>query len=156
MDYTQSSHLVRFFDFGVLHMELNTPLYIFVLVLVVMFFLNKWLFRPVLRTLDNRERTMESLAEAAMNARGEFARLAEDYEDSLAQVRTEVAQVRAEQNRLAQQEVAAILEDSRTQARAEFDAAMGELEGEVAQAKAGLAASSRHLAEQVTNRVVSA
>lgn len=155
MDYTQSSHLVRLFDFGILHMELNTPLYVLGLVLIVMFFLNKWLFRPVLRTLDNRERALESLQETTANARGEVAKLAEGYAVNLAAVRTEVAAVRAEQNRKSQQEVEAILERARTLARAEFDAALGELEGEVALAKRELAASSRHLAEQVANRVVS-
>ena len=41
MDYKASPHLVRIFDFDVLHMELNTPLYILALVLVVMFLLNR-------------------------------------------------------------------------------------------------------------------
>ncbi len=156
MSYEESPYLVELFDFQILHMELNTPLYMLVLVLAVMFLMHKLLFRPVIRTLENREQLQASLREAASNRRKEIELLTQDYERNLARVRAEVAQVRQESHREAQEAVGAILEEARREARAEFDSAMDELRREVEQARAGLEQASRQLAEQAANRILRA
>lgn len=156
MNYQDSPHLVEIFDFDILHMELNTPLYILVLVVVVLFFLQKLLFKPVLRTLDNRAKMAESLRATAEGSQAEIERLAQDYEAKLVGVRDEVARVRQESMRTAQAEVSAILEQARTDAQADFQAAMTELQQEVQQAKTALGDASRRLAEQTTNRILQA
>ncbi len=156
MDYKQSPHLIEVFDFDILHMELNTPLFILALVLVVMFFLHRLLFRPVLRTLDNRAQTMGSLEEAAAKQHEQTRGLVEDYERQLADVRANVAQVRHEGAREAQQQMSVILEQARSEAQQELERAMGELEGEVQQARQELTAAAERLAEQATNRILQA
>lgn len=156
MNYTQSPHLIRVFDFDVLHMELNTVLYIFVLVLVVMFLLNKLLFRPVLRTLESRARLMTELEQAQQGHREQMERLAEDYEARLADVRAEVARVRQESGRETQGEVTAILERARQEAQSEFQAAMDDLRQQIDQARQELGEASRALAEQTTHRILQA
>jgi len=153
MNYKDSPHLVKIFDFDILHMELNTPLFILVLVLVVMFFMNKWLFRPVLRTLDNRAAHEKSLGDAVAGHRKEIDRLTAEYEASLVRVRGEVAQVRQDTHREIQQQVGAILEEARATAKGEFDTAMEALQGEVEQARRELGAKTQSLADQLTNRV---
>lgn len=156
MNYKDSPHLVEVFDFDVLHMELNTPLYILVLVVVVLFFLNKLLFKPVLRTLDRRAQLADSLLATARGHREAIERLAQDYEAKLANVREEVARVRQEAMREAQAEVSTLLEQARADAQAEFQAAMTELQNEVQQARTSLGDASRRLAEQTTNRILQA
>jgi len=156
MDYTKSPYLVRLFDFDVLHMELNTPLYMLVLVLVVMFLLNRWLFRPVLRTLDNRAGLVKSLHSTIDSHREEITRLTQHYETQLAQVRTEVARVRAESNRATQAEVDTILQQARTEAQSDFQAAMDDLHQQVDAAKRELGSAAERLAEQTTNRILQA
>lgn len=156
MNYKDSPHLVKVFDFDVLHMELNTFLYMLVLVVVVLFFLHRLLFKPVLRTLEARAQLKESLLAEARGHREEIERLGAEYESRLATVREEVAQVRAEAMREAQAEVSAILEQARAEAQAAFQAAMTELQNEVQQARTALGEASRRLAEQTTNRILQA
>jgi F-type H+-transporting ATPase subunit b len=156
MDYKASPHLIEIFDFDILHMELNTALYILVLVLVVMYFLNRLLFRPVLRTLDNRAKLRESLEEAAKAHRDEIARLTQDYEARLAEVLAEVARVRQESSRQSHGEVDAILSRAREEAQADYQAAMEDLRLQVEAAKRELGDASRRLAEQTTNRILQA
>jgi F-type H+-transporting ATPase subunit b len=156
MNYKASPHLIEIFDFDILHMELNTALYILVLVLVVMYFLNRLLFRPVLRTLDNRAALRESLDKAAGAHRDEVASLGKDYEARLADVRAEVAQVRQESSRQTQSDVDGILSQARKAAQQDFEAAMGDLHQQVEAAKRELGDASRRLAEQTTNRILRA
>jgi F0F1-type ATP synthase membrane subunit b/b' len=154
MDYRNSPHIVEIFDFDILHMELNTALYILVLVLVVMFFLNKLLFQPVLRTLDNRARLVDSLREARAEHRTEIGRLGEQYQSALTRVRAEVAQVRGERNREAQQTVAAILGQARGQAQSDLEQALADLRQQSEVVRAELSKAKDSLAEQITNRMI--
>lgn len=156
MAYQASPHLIRVFDYEILHMELNTVLYILVLALVVMFLMNRLLFRPVLRTLENRESLMETLQGNTAQRREEVQRLTEQYREDLARVREQVARVRAESHRETQQAVNEILAQARSEAQAEFDRAMQDLQGQFDQARARVSDTAHTLAEQATRRVLSA
>lgn len=156
MDYKDSPYLIKVFDFDILHMELNTVLFTFVLVMVVMFFLNKWLFQPVLRTLDNRTALMKTLGEAVESHRGDIGRLTEEYEANLAKVREEVARVRQESQRKAQGEVTSIMEEARREAQSDFESSMTELRGEVENARKELGSQTRQLAEQLAGKIMPA
>ena len=41
-------------DYGLLHLQLATPFAVFIVLFIMIYALNKLLFQPVLRTLDNR------------------------------------------------------------------------------------------------------
>lgn len=152
--YLESEHLRKVFDFGLLHLELNTPLFILGLLLVVMFALNFLLFRPVLRTLDNRKAQAAAKIGAAEGAAGEIAKLADQYEADLARLRREVAQVRQEGHQAAQAEVSGILSQAREAAQGDFEAAMAELRQQTGEARAELEASAAGLAGQISQRLV--
>jgi F0F1-type ATP synthase membrane subunit b/b' len=154
MNYQASPHLIRVFDFQILHMELNTVLFILGLVLIVMFFLNRLLFRPVLRTLDNRAHLMSSLRDKSTQYRQEIERLALTYQENLAQVRQEVARVRAETQKEIQQSVNQILSQARQEAQASAERALQDLERQIAQARSQLPVIGRALAEQATRRIL--
>ena len=156
MDYKASEYLITLFDFNIVHMELNTALFVFVLVLIVMFSLNRLLFRPVLRTLDNRKAHTDQLAENALKDRQEIERLIETYTESLERVRGEVAQVRSETRKETQQAVEAILGKARAEAQAELQQALAELEREVSETREALQRSARELADQAAKRILAA
>ena len=156
MDYKASEYLITLFDFNIVHMELNTALFVFVLVLLVMFSLNRLLFRPVLRTLDNRKAHTDQLAENALKDRQEIERLIETYTESLERVRGEVAQVRSETRKETQQAVEAILGKARAEAQAELQQALAELEREVSETREALQRSARELADQAAKRILAA
>lgn len=156
MDFKTSSYVIEFFDFDVLHLQLNTPLFILVLVAIVMFFLNFWLFRPVLDTLDARRAHLEELGAATERNKGEIARLADEYEQKLEQARAEVALVRQDSRRETQEAVQAILYKARQEADAELRAALDLLQTEVARAKTELSGAAPGLAEKTASRIVNA
>lgn len=156
MNYLESTYLARIFDFGILHMELNTFLYTLSLILVVMFFLNKLLFQPVLRTLENRGKLESSLGKSTEDRHKEIERMTEAYQESLVKVREEVAKVRAESHKAIQTEVEGILSQARNEAQADFDKAMEDLNQQMETVRGELSATAQALAEQATNRIMGA
>lgn len=155
MEYTASEKLVRLFDFGMLHMEANTVVFIFILLLVVMFFMNRFLFSPVLRTLDARAGALETMRTQVENGKKEIAQLSENYQASLEKVRAEVGEVRAESRKEAAQQVEEILKKARSQADQTLKAALSELEKEVAQASTELSQAAQGLAQKTADRILS-
>ncbi|MBI4081221.1 MAG: ATP synthase F0 subunit B [Candidatus Lambdaproteobacteria bacterium] len=156
MDFRASKYLVEVFNFDVLHMQLNTSLFILGLVLIVMFLMNRWLFKPVLRTMQNRERLVVELHATSEAQRAEIGRLTQTYEEQLRQAREEVARVRQEARREAQQAVEAVLARARREAAAELAAAVAALGADVREARAQLGRSADLLAERVATRLLSA
>lgn len=156
MNYKDSEFLVPIFDFDILHMELNTPLFILALVLIVMFFMNLWLFNPVLSTLENRRNFLKKLGETTDKQRDEIGELAENYDKRLAEVKVELSQSRAEAHKESQEAVKEILQQARHKSGEELEQALSTLRGEVEQARKTLGGSARTLAgkaaEMILNR----
>jgi F0F1-type ATP synthase membrane subunit b/b' len=147
MDYRQ--HAFDIFDFQILHLQLNTPLFILALVLVLMASLHWLLFRPVLRTLDGRQRELERLTEDTEREKAKLAALVEQYKRDLDRVRGEVERVRQQGHGAAQQAQEQVLEQARQ------DAAR-HLQQDVRQARATMGRIATSLAEQTTQRMLSA
>ncbi|MCZ6844030.1 MAG: ATP synthase F0 subunit B [SAR324 cluster bacterium] len=156
MDFRASEFLIPIFDFDILNMQVNTPLFILALLLLVMFSMNKLLFQPVLKTLDARSAYLSGLNEDVAREKGEIQRLVEDYEQKLEQALAQVAQLRQEARKETQEAVDAIIYKARQEADAELRRALSELEQEVEQAKAELGRAAGGLAEQTANRILSA
>ena len=155
MDYRASEHLIPIFDFGLgLHLELNTALFIFVLVLIVMFSMNRLLFEPVLRTLDNRSQMLGKLRESTQQRLREIEALDRDFQTQLARVREEVNIYRQEARRDAQDAVEAVLADARRAVAADLTSAMSELEKEAHRLRDELTERVGGLARQITHRVL--
>jgi len=154
MDYRQ--HAFEVFDFQILHLQLNTPLFIFVLLLIVMLALNYLLFRPILRTLDGRQAEYERLAKQAESQRAELAALTEQYKRDLDRVRGEVEVVRQQAHAASQKAQGEVLEKARKDAEAALQTALAELKTDVDAARKSLGRTARQLAEQTAERVLTA
>lgn len=154
MDY-KASHLYQsVFDFGILNLDVNTPLFILVLMLVVMFFMNKLLFRPILGTLERRSGLLSQLAGQAEKNRAEVERLTQAYEADLAKARAEVSAARATAHAEAAKATEAVLQQARKAAEGTMETALAELRDDVARAKGELAKSAQQLAAATANRVL--
>jgi len=44
-------------DYGMLHLQLATPAAVLIIIFIMIFTLNKLLFQPIIRTLDNQSKT---------------------------------------------------------------------------------------------------
>ena len=154
MDYRQ--HAFEVFDFQILHLQLNTPLFIFALLLIVMLALNFLLFRPVLRTLDGRQAEFDRLAKQAEAQRTELAALTEQYRRDLDRVRGEVETVRQQAHATSQKAQTSVLEKARADADKELQTALADLKSEVDAARKSLGRTARQLAEQTAQRMLTA
>lgn len=154
MDYRQ--HAFEIFDFQILHLQLNTPLFILALVLIVMASLHFLLFRPVLRTLDGRQAELTKLDTQAQQQRAEVARLAEQYRKDLDAARAQVEQVRGQAHAEARKQYEELLEQARKAAGKELQDALAELQTEMRGAASQLSRAARTLAQQATQRMLSA
>ncbi|MDH5559378.1 MAG: ATP synthase F0 subunit B [Deltaproteobacteria bacterium] len=78
------------FNFGVLHLEWPTALYIFVVFLITMFLLNTWLFKPILRTLENRRKVNDKNLETIKNLSTAIDASRETYLSKLEKTQKEI------------------------------------------------------------------
>ncbi len=154
MDFKASKHLIPIFDYDILHMQVNTPLFILLLVLVVMFCLNKLLFQPVLRTLDRRAAVLADLARQVEADRGEVDRLTQAYEADLAKARIEVAEVRQLAHMEAERASEAIVQQARKAGEDALDRAMTELRQDITRARTELVQAAQRLAAATATRVL--
>lgn len=154
MDYRASEFYKNIFDFDILFLDANTPIYIFVLVLILMFALNTLLFKPIFRTLDNRKAHAESLRKQIEGHETDITALTASYNERLEEVKADVNRLRQDSRADSQKTIESILDRARREADAEFSAAMEELQTEVQQAKEELAQRAVGLAEGAANRIL--
>ena len=127
---------------------------VFVLFLIFVFVLNRILFRPIGRVLDERE----ALTEGATN---EARAAARRYQAELASYEASIRQARGESYRRLEQDRAAALEErkrlideAKQKAVDEIDLAKSEIDNQAALARASLEAESRQIAERISRTVL--
>lgn len=124
------------------------------LFIILVFVLNRILFRPIGRVLDERQTLTEGAANQARAARRTYeARLAE-YEATIRQTRAE-SYKRSEQERAAAvEERRRLIDEAKLQAHEQIDRAKQEIEQQVALARAALESESRQIAERISRTVL--
>ena len=77
-------------DYGLLHLQLATPLVVLLILLIMIFTLNKLLFQPVLRTLDNRKQVIDNSQSQVARAIEEIEKLRVEIDHKLHEARAQV------------------------------------------------------------------
>ncbi|MDH4120944.1 MAG: ATP synthase F0 subunit B [Deltaproteobacteria bacterium] len=154
MNYLDSPHLIRVFDFGALHLELNTPVFLFVLIMVVMFLLNALLFRPVMRSVENRTKHLDQTKTGIAENQKTIQRLQEEFQAKLSKVKADIAQIRMEARRKTQMETEGILKEAKKTAEDELRKALDTMNQEVGSVRKELLDRSGALAKQVATQVL--
>lgn len=128
--------------------------FVLILFLVLVFVLNRILFRPIGRVLDERQTLTEGAANQARAARHSYdARLA-DYEATIRQARSECYK-RSEQERAAAvEERRHLIDEAKLHAHEQIELAKQEIEQQVVQARAALESESRQIAERISRTVL--
>jgi F-type H+-transporting ATPase subunit b len=118
-------------------------LYYLVSFLILLAVLQAFVFRPVLRTLENRQRIIRESLDNADQVKDQLARAQQDYEARMVQARQEAAQVVAQSSERAQlvaQEIEAqaranaerIVAEARQQTQQEREQILRGLQGQLA------------------------
>ena len=155
MDYRESPYLIEIFDFDLLHLQLNTPLFITLLVLVVLWLLNRLWFAPVLRSLDARGLLLKGWGESAERDTAESEKMLADYERRLSEVKQQLDAMRGEGLRAAEQMAEQVIAKAREAAERELAEARAEVKQQVAEVERALPQQVQWLSEQVSKRLLS-
>lgn len=82
------------FNFGMLHLEWPTALFILIVFVVTMVLLNSLLFKPILRTLEARQSRIDKNTNDTNSVLAESEKSERDYESKLVEVREKIQQTR--------------------------------------------------------------
>ena len=128
--------------------------FVLFLFLILVFVLNRLLFRPIGRVLDERQTLTEGATNEARAARREYdARLAE-YEATIRQARAE-SYKRSEQQRAAVvEERRHLIDEAKQHANGQIERAKQEIEQQVVLARTALESESRQIAERISRTVL--
>ena len=122
-------------DYGLLHLQLATPFAVLIVLFIMIYALNKLLFQPVLRTLDNRTDAIAKSEQTIIQVSEEVESLKQDFQKKLDAVRLEALHLRntGHEEGLAERE-SMILEERKTLEN-EIEKNIAELEGEIKSTK---------------------
>ena len=81
-------------DYGLLHLQLATPFAVMIVLFIMIYALNKLLFKPVLRTLDNRSDAIAKSQQSVIQVTEEVERLKQEFQQKLDALRTEALHIR--------------------------------------------------------------
>jgi len=127
---------------------------IFILFILFVFVMNRLLFRPIGRVLDQRERKTEGARHEARASIRVYQGKVADYEFSIKQTRAETYRLLQQAREKALAERARLLDEARQSASQEIGAAKFELERQVAAARAVLERDARQIAADISRNVL--
>lgn len=116
--------------------------------LLLLWFLNSFIFKPVLRAVEERERRIAELEDEARRAAGKSEKALAEYEKMIAETRREAAGIVGSARAEAQDASSRIIEEARLRFNEEIEKAVESVNAEVE-------AASRTLKKQIGDLAVS-
>ena len=141
-------------DYGLLHLQLATPFAVMIVLFIMIYALNKLLFQPVLRTLDNRTNAILKSEQSVIQVSEEVESLKQDFQKKLDAVRMEALHLRntGHEEGLAERE-SMILEERKTLEN-EIEKNIAELEGEIKSTKKKFSKLNKELSVSIRKQLI--
>ena len=141
-------------DYGLLHLQLATPFAVMIVLFIMIFALNKLLFQPVLRTLDNRNNAIVKSEQSIIQISEEVESLKQDFQRKLDEVRLEALHLRntGHEEGLAERE-SMILKERQTLEN-ELEKNIEELKGEIKSAKNIFSKLNKELSASIKKQLI--
>ena len=141
-------------DYGLLHLQLATPFAVLIVLFIMIIALNKLLFQPVLRTLDNRTDAIAKSEQTVIQVSEEVESLKQDFQKKLDAVRMEALHLRntGHEEGLAERE-SMILEERKTLEN-EIEKNIAELEGEIKSTKTIFSKLNKKLSTTISKQLL--
>ena len=141
-------------DYGLLHLQLATPFAVLIVLFIMIYALNKLLFQPVLRTLDNRTDAIAKSDQTVIQVSEEVESLKQDFQKKLDAVRMEALHLRntGHEEGLAERE-SMILEE-RKALENEIEKNIAELEGEIKSTKKKFSKLNEELSVSIRKQLI--
>ena len=141
-------------DYGLLHLQLATPFAVMIVLFIMIYALNKLLFQPVLRTLDNRTDAIAKSEQTVIQVGEEVESLKQEFQKKLDAVRMEALHLRntGHEEGLAERE-SMILEE-RKALENEIEKNIAELEGEIKSTKKKFTKLNEELSVSIRKQLI--
>ena len=141
-------------DYGLLHLQLATPFAVMVVLFIMIYALNKLLFKPVLRTLDNRSDAIAKSQQNVIQVTEEVESLKQEFQQKLDALRTEALHIRnsAHEESIVERE-SMILEERQTLEN-ELEKNITELEGEIKSTKTIFSKLNKELSKSISKQLL--
>ena len=141
-------------DYGLLHLQLATPFAVMIVLFIMIYALNKLLFQPVLRTLDNRTDAIAKSEQTVIQVSEEVESLKQDFQKKLDAVRMEALHLRntGHEEGLAKRE-SMILEERKTLEN-EIEKNIAELEEEIKSTKKIFLKLNKELSASIKKQLI--
>ncbi|MGK7344399.1 MAG: F0F1 ATP synthase subunit B [Candidatus Nitrospinota bacterium M3_3B_026] len=122
--------------------------------LLLLWFLNSFIFKPVLRAVEERERRIKELEDGAREVAGRSEKALAEYEKMIVDTRREAARIVNSARSDAQDASSRVIEDARRRFNEKFDKAMEEVNGEVESASRALKKQIGDLASSLAGKIL--
>ena len=141
-------------DYGLLHLQLATPFAVMIVLLIMIYALNKLLFQPVLRTLDNRSDAIAKSQQSVIQVTEEVESLRQEFQQKLDALRTEALHIRnsAHEESIVERE-SMILEERQTLEN-ELEKNIAELEREIKSTKSIFSKLNKELSTSISKQLL--
>lgn len=149
-----SAKIGEIFNFGMLHLEWPTALFILVVFLLTMILLNFLLFKPILRTLEARQSQVDDHLNQTENLSASIEKSESDYAAKMADVREKIQQTRQSALDEALENSKQIIGDTRDTITAKLEEAEKELEKERESALKEASSLTEGLAQLIKSKVL--
>ena len=141
-------------DYGLLHLQLATPFAVLIVLFIMIYALNKLLFQPVLRTLDNRTDAIAKSEQTVIQVGEEVESLKQEFKKKLDAVRMEALHLRntGHEEGLAERE-SMILEERKTLEN-EIEKNVAELREEIKSTKKIFTKLNKELSASIRKQLI--
>ena len=129
-------------------------IFVLVLFIIFVFVLNRILFRPIGRVLDERETLTEGARTEARAATRRYQAELADYETRIRQARAESYKRLEQQRAAALEERRQLIEQAKADANNQIEQAKAEIAQQAATARTALEVESRQIAAQISRSVL--
>ncbi len=139
---------------SLINLDVWTALFTLCNTVIVFVVLKKFLFKPVLKMIDDRQKEIDSIYEDAHSAKADAEALRENYTAMLSAANSERERIISEATRQAQQREEEILRDAQAQAARTLDRAQEMIEMEKKQAMQDLKGEVSVIAVDIASAVL--
>lgn len=141
-------------DYGLLHLQLATPVTVLIFILVMIFALNKLLFQPVLRTLDQRRETVQGSLNKSERLSKEMELMQADFQRQLEEARKSVMEIHQSEKDDGTREREEMILKKRQELEGEMEKQSKQLQQDFALAQQKFFELTKRLSSQVSNRLL--
>ena len=141
-------------DYGLLHLQLATPFAVMIVLLIMIYALNKLLFQPVLQTLDNRSDAITKSQQSVIQVSEEVESLKQEFQQKLDAIRTEALHIRNTEHKEGLAERESMILGERQTLENELENNIAELDSEINSTKTFFSKLNKELSASISKQLL--